>query len=70
MKNFRTIEDRAKALSIREDIPLAAAKRKMNYHYEDYGFNKPFPKEISNYMGHDDILNNQPRKFEFRRYWR
>ena len=64
MKKYQTQEDRAKAISIRDDIHLAATKRKMNYHYENYGRNKPFPKEISNYMGQDDSLNNQPRKFE------
>jgi len=39
-------------------------KRKMNYHYENANRKKPFPEEVSNYMGEDDSINNQPRKFK------
>ena len=64
MKKYQTQLDKAKAISIRKNEALAATKRKMNYHYENHGRNKPFPEEVSNYMGRDDNLNNQPRKFE------
>jgi len=62
--NNKTIEDRAKTISIRNGVSLEVTKRKMNYHYENCGRNKPFPEEVSNYMGEDDSFNNQPRKSE------
>ena len=64
MEKYKTIEDRAKAISIRDGVALAVTKRRMNYHYENYGRNKPFPEEVSNYIGQDDSFDNQPRKFE------
>ncbi len=56
--------DKAKALSIKYSRPLEVTKRKMNYHSENAGHKKPFPEEVSNYMGEDDSINNQPRKFK------
>ena len=57
-------EDKAKQLSFRWGVALEVTKRKMNYHSENAGHKKPFPEEVSNYMGEDDSINNQPRKFK------
>ena len=47
MKKYQTQLDKAKAISIRKNEALAATKRKMNYHCENHGHNKPFPEEVS-----------------------